>query len=250
MERNPSVRWDDIAELSEAKRLLNEAVVLPMLIPDFFTGLRRPWKGVLMFGPPGTGKTMLAKAVATECNTTFFNVAPSALASKWRGESTKLVHILFEMARFHAPSTIFFDEMDSLAGSRNSQDHEAARALKAQLLTEMDGANSDPNKIVMVLAATNMPWELDEAVRRRLEKRIYIPLPSLSARVSMLKIATKGVSLSDDCDFEEVSKKLEGYSGADITNVCRDASLMSMRRMISGLTPAEIKNLKKGILLT
>ena len=188
---------------------------------------------------------MLAKAVATECNTTFFNVAPAALSSKWRGESTKLVHILFEMARHYAPSTIFFDEMDSLAGSRNAQDHEASRNLKAQLLTEMDGANSDPNKIVMVLAATNLPWELDEAVRRRLEKRIHIPLPSLSARVAMLKIAVKGISIDPNCSLEAIAEKLDGYSGADITNVCRDASLMSMRRMISGLSPAEIKALKK-----
>ena len=192
---------------------------------------------------------MLAKAVATECNTTFFNVAPSALASKWRGESTKLVHCLFEMARHYAPSTIFFDEVDSLAGSRGAQDHEAARSLKAQLLTEMDGANSDPSKIVMVLAATNLPWELDEAVRRRLEKRIYIPLPTLIARIELLKIAIRGIKLDETVNLDEIAEKLDGYSGADITNVCRDASLMSMRRLVSGLTPAEIKNLKKSLIV-
>ncbi|BBG99013.1 P-loop containing nucleoside triphosphate hydrolases superfamily protein [Prunus dulcis] len=211
LETSPGVRWDDVAGLTEAKRLLEEAVVLPLWMPEYFQGIRRPWKGVLMFGPPGTGKTLLAKAVATECGTTFFNVSSATLASKWRGESERMVRCLFDLARAYAPSTIFIDEIDSLCNSRDGVNN--------------TGTNEDgTRKIVMVLAATNFPWDIDEALRRRLEKRIYIPLPNFESRKALIRINLKSVEVAQDVDIDDVARRTEGYSGDDLTNVCRDAS--------------------------
>ncbi|XP_073133990.1 katanin p60 ATPase-containing subunit A1-like isoform X2 [Henckelia pumila] len=252
LETTPGVRWDDVAGLSEAKRLLEEAVVLPLWMPEYFQGIRRPWKGVLMFGPPGTGKTLLAKAVATECGTTFFNVSSATLASKWRGESERMVRCLFDLARAYAPSTIFIDEIDSLCNARGaSGEHESSRRVKSELLVQVDGVNASSTnedgtrKIVMVLAATNFPWDIDEALRRRLEKRIYIPLPNSESRKELIRINLKTVEVAADVDIDEVARKTEGYSGDDLTNVCRDASLNGMRRKIAGKTRDEIKNMSK-----
>ena len=243
MEKNPNVKFEDIAELEGAKNTLKEAVLLPLLMPDFFRGLRRPWKGVLLYGPPGTGKTLLAKALATQGKTTFFNVSPTTFASKWKGESEKLVRILFEMARFYAPSTIFIDEVDSIGQKRGDGDNEASRKVLAEMLVQMDGVSGKLDKdeisieelkknIVMVLGATNLPWDLDEALRRRFEKRVYIPLPNSVGRREMFTINMKGIEVQNDLNLDELVKLTDGYSGADIANVCREASLMQMRRKL------------------
>ncbi|KAI9208500.1 P-loop containing nucleoside triphosphate hydrolase protein [Polychytrium aggregatum] len=253
LQTNPNVRWSDIAGLREAKSLLEEAIVLPLWMPDYFQGIRRPWKGVLMTGPPGTGKTLLAKAVATECQTTFFNVTASMLTSKWRGDSEKIVRLLFEMARHYAPSTIFIDEIDSLCSSRGeSSEHEASRRVKSEILMQMDGISGlstgsadGANPIVMVLGATNFPWHIDEALRRRLEKRIYIPLPDMESRRELLRINLQSIPVGVDVNMDDLATRVEGYSGADITNICRDASMMSMRKKIRGLPPDQIRKIPK-----
>ena len=253
LDARPNVKKEDIAGLDDAKRVLEEAVELPMLMPDYFQGIRRPWRGVLMFGPPGTGKTLLAKAVATECGTTFFSLTSSTLASKYRGDAERMVKLIFEMARFHSPSTIFIDEIDSLASQRGGAgEHEASRRVKSELLVQMDGVVSggdgegEARKNVMVLAATNFPWDLDEALRRRLEKRLYIPLPNSAERRQLLGINLGSLNLDSTIDLDRLAAKLDGYSGADITSLCRDAAMMPMRRAIKGLTKEEIRALGAG----
>ena len=155
------------------------------------------------------------------------------------------------MARFYAPSTIFIDEIDSICSARGSaSEHEASRRVKSELLIQMDGVgsastNDEEPKLVMVLAATNFPWDLDEALRRRLEKRVYIPLPCTSGRRELLNINLKEVELDKDLDLDVIAESTEGYSGSDITNLCRDAAMMAMRRRIQGLTPEQIKALPK-----
>lgn len=232
----PNVKWSDVAGLENAKESLKEAVILPIKFPHLFTGKRKPWRGILLYGPPGTGKSFLAKAVATEANnSTFFSVSSSDLLSKWLGESEKLVKNLFELARSHKPSIIFIDEVDSLCSSRSDNESESARRVKTEFLVQMQGVGNDMDSI-LVLGATNIPWSLDAAIRRRFEKRIYISLPEAPARKAMFKLhlGTTPNTLSEQ-DFNELAQKSEGYSGADISIVVRDA-LMSPIRLIQSAT--------------
>jgi len=181
------VKWEDISGLENAKNALKEAVILPIRFPEIFTGARKPWKGILLYGPPGTGKTFLAKACATEANGTFFSITASDLMSKYVGESEKLIKSLFNLAREKKPSIIFIDEIDSMCGKRGDGDgNEASRRVKTEFLVQMQGVGKDDQGI-LVLGATNTPWDLDPAIRRRFERRIYISLPEKEARYGMLK---------------------------------------------------------------
>ncbi|XP_059665398.1 uncharacterized protein LOC132311493 isoform X2 [Cornus florida] len=231
---SPDVKWESIKGLENAKRLLKEAVVMPIKYPKYFTGLLSPWKGILLFGPPGTGKTMLAKAVATECNTTFFNISASSVVSKWRGDSEKLIKVLFELARHHAPSTIFLDEIDAIISQRGEgrSEHEASRRLKTELLIQMDGLTRT-DELVFVLAATNLPWELDAAMLRRLEKRILVPLPEPEARRAMFEELLPSTPGEEELPYDILVERTEGYSGSDIRLVCKEAAMQPLRRVMA-----------------
>lgn len=232
VDRSPSVKWDDIAGLQKAKQALLEMVILPTKRRDLFTGLRKPARGLLLFGPPGNGKTMLAKAVASESEATFFNVSAASLTSKWVGESEKLVRTLFMVAKSRQPSVIFMDEIDSVMSTRHANENEASRRLKSEFLVQFDGVTSNSTDLVIVIGATNKPQELDDAVLRRLVKRIYIPLPDGNGRRLLLKHKLKGQSFSlPSRDLERLVTQTEGYSGSDLQALCEEAAMMPIREL-------------------
>lgn len=240
--RNPGVSWSSIVGLDHAKALLNEAVVMPLKYPQLFTGLLAPWKGVLLFGPPGTGKTLLAKAVATECETTFFNISASTVVSKWRGDSEKLIRVLFDLARHHQPSTIFIDELDSLMGARGGGDgeHEGSRRMKTELLIQMDGLLRDVKDQVFLLAASNLPWDLDSAMLRRLEKRVLVNLPTVDARELMFR-TNLPEGFAEGLDYAKLASLTEEWSGSDIRLLCKEAAMHPLRRLMSEMEAPEMK---------
>mmetsp|Transcript_67424 Transcript_67424/g.78246 ORF Transcript_67424/g.78246 Transcript_67424/m.78246 type:complete len:443 (-) Transcript_67424:64-1392(-) len=232
----PNVPWSNIAGLEGAKDALREAVIMPVRFPQLFTGNRKPWKGILMYGPPGTGKSYLAKAVATEGEGTFLSVSSADLMSRWLGDSEKLVRNLFEMAREAykkdgKPAIIFIDEIDSLASARSDGENDATRRIKTEFLVQMQGVGND-DEGVLVLAATNIPWGLDSAIRRRFERRIYIPLPDAQARAQMFKIHMGDTPHTmTEADWAELALRTEFYSGSDINVLVRNAMMECIRTL-------------------
>ncbi|XP_002509525.2 ATPase family AAA domain-containing protein FIGL1 isoform X1 [Ricinus communis] len=245
MDRDPNVRWDDIAGLEHAKKCVTEMVIWPLLRPDIFKGCRSPGRGLLLFGPPGTGKTMIGKAIAGEAKATFFYISASSLTSKWIGEGEKLVRALFGVASCRQPAVIFVDEIDSLLSQRKSEgEHESSRRLKTQFLIEMEGFDSGSEQILLI-GATNRPQELDEAARRRLTKRLYIPLPSSEARAWIVRNLLEKDGLLELSNFEidSICKLTEGYSGSDMKNLVKDASMGPLREALK--QGIEITKLRK-----
>jgi transitional endoplasmic reticulum ATPase len=229
---SPNIRWDEVGGLENVKENLREAVEWPLKNPERFTrvGINPP-KGILLHGPPGCGKTLLARVVATESEANFISVRGPEIFSKWVGESEKAIREIFRKARMAAPSIIFFDEFDALVPSRGSAaDSRVTERVISQLLTEIDGLVSLQN--IVVLAATNRPDIIDPAVLRpgRFDRRVYVPPPDNEARLKILKIKTEGMPLNDKVNLESLSGRMEGYSGADIDSVVREAGLHSLRR--------------------
>ncbi|EKX45248.1 hypothetical protein GUITHDRAFT_157879 [Guillardia theta CCMP2712] len=234
LDQSPGISWDDIAGLEFAKASVMEIVVWPMLRPDIFTGLRGPPKGLLLFGPPGTGKTMIGKTIATESGATFFSISASSLMSKWIGEGEKMVRALFAVARVNAPSVIFIDEIDSLLSQRSEGDFEASRRVKTEFLVQMDGVACSQEERILLVGATNRPQELDEAARRRMVKRLYIPLPDSAARQQLVTHLMRNQS-HDLCemDLQEIANLTKGYSGADVKALCTEAAFNQSVRPIN-----------------
>jgi len=226
LQNPPDVHWDEIVGLEDAKRAIKEAVVYPSLRPDLFP-LGWP-RGILLFGPPGCGKTLLAAAVANEIKATFISVDAASIMSKWLGEAERNVARIFKVARERAkdvPSIIFIDEVDSLMGTHRLEVGGETR-VRNQFLKEMDGIIDKKKFIhVYVIGSTNKPWTLDTPFIRRFQKRIYVPPPGYRERLGIFKLYTSRLRLSSDVDLEELARLTEGFSGSDILDVCQSVQL-------------------------
>ncbi|MBA0768152.1 hypothetical protein Goshw_017316 [Gossypium schwendimanii] len=250
------VEFESIGGLEAIKQALYELVILPLRRPELFSHgkLLGPQKGVLLYGPPGTGKTMLAKAIAKESGAVFINVRISNLMSKWFGDAQKLVAAVFSLAYKLQPAIIFIDEVDSFLGQRRNTDHEAMTNMKTEFMALWDGFTTDreyfctekllytvvipiqstvfQNARVMVLAATNRPSELDEAILRRLPQAFEIGLPDRRERVEILKVILKGENIEESINFDYIASLCEGYTGSDILELCKKAAYFPIRDLL------------------
>ncbi|KDO87275.1 hypothetical protein CISIN_1g000858mg [Citrus sinensis] len=229
------VTFDDIGALENVKDTLKELVMLPLQRPELFCKgqLTKPCKGILLFGPPGTGKTMLAKAVATEAGANFINISMSSITSKWFGEGEKYVKAVFSLASKIAPSVVFVDEVDSMLGRReNPGEHEAMRKMKNEFMVNWDGLRTKDKERVLVLAATNRPFDLDEAVVRRLPRRLMVNLPDAPNREKIIRVILAKEELASDVDLEGIANMADGYSGSDLKNLCVTAAHCPIREIL------------------
>jgi len=246
----PAVKWSDIGGLEDVKRKLREAVEWPLKHPEKFKkfGIKPP-KGVLLYGPPGCGKTLLAKAVATESEANFISVKGPEIFSKWVGESEKAIREIFRKARMAAPCVIFLDEIDAIAPKRGYGygDSGVTDRVVSQLLTEMDGLVSLED--VVVLAATNKPHLIDDALLRpgRFDRLIYIPPPDYATRLEILRVHTKGMPLAKSVSLESLAKRTERYSGADLAALCREAAMNAMRRDAEEVSMEDFEEALKAV---
>ncbi|OIT26505.1 PREDICTED: ATPase family AAA domain-containing protein 1-like [Nicotiana attenuata] len=245
------VKFDSIGGLESIKQALYELVILPLRRPELFSGkLLGPQKGVLLYGPPGTGKTMLAKAIAKESGAVFINVKISNLMSKWFGDAQKLVSALFSLAYKLQPAIIFIDEVDSFLGQRKATDNEALTNMKTEFMALWDGFTTDHNARVMVLAATNRPSELDEAILRRLPQAFEIGMPDCKERAMILKVILRGEKVQDNIDYDRIAGLCDGYTGSDLLELCKKAAYFPIRDLLddekSGKQSAEPRPLSES----
>lgn len=229
-----NIQWDSIYGANCAKSILKESVLLPIEFPELFQGVTKPWKSVLLHGAPGTGKTLIAKALSSQTRdkVAFFNVASSTIISKWRGDSEKFVRVLFDVAKFYSPSIIFIDEIEGLASKRDAiSEHEASKRFKNELLTLLDGLDSGSSNI-FVLANTNLPWEIDPAFLRRFERKILIDLPEPKDRIGIILGFIPTAKNWCHSKLTELSQISDGFTGDELRIACKETSMMEVRRAV------------------
>lgn len=231
---NISVSWDSIAGLEHVCQEIKESLVFPVCHRDMFSAssLYQAPKGVLLYGPPGCGKTLIAKATAKEAGMRFINLDVAMLTDKWYGESQKLASAVFSLAVKIQPCIIFIDEIDSFLRARNSSDHEATAMMKTQFMMLWDGLNTESDSTVIVMGATNRPQDLDKAILRRMPAQFHIGLPNEEQRLKILQLILRQEKLSADVEFDQLARLTAGYSGSDLREMCRNASVYRIRKVM------------------